>query len=321
MISKKKQFVSVVVYIHNAEKELPAFLNYIVVELEKNFENGELIFVNDASEDNGVSIIKEYLENRKSGFATSIINMSSYHGMEASMLAGVDLAIGDFIYEFDRIVIDYPSELFMDVYHEMLKGNDIVAASPEEKAEFPASLFYALYNRFRLSGKDVEKLKRETFRLVSRRAVNRVQTLGKSIPYRKVMYQNCGLEYKSLMYQKTVQVNKGGKRRYQKNEMENREMLAFDTFLMFTNAVQKVAMAISILFLAFTLLTGLYVVIVYFSTNKPVEGWAPVMGFLAASFTGVFILLTIILKYMAVLLAVSFEKKRYLISSIEKIGS
>lgn len=66
-----------------------------------------MIFVNDASEDNSVSVIKEYLEKRKCNFMTNIINMSSYHGLEASMLAGVDLAIGDFVYEFDSITIDY----------------------------------------------------------------------------------------------------------------------------------------------------------------------------------------------------------------------
>lgn len=130
MLNKEKNFVSVVAYLHNSEKEIPAFLDYIVEELERNFEKSEVIFVNDASEDNSVSVIKEYLEKRKCNFMTNIINMSSYHGLEASMLAGVDLAIGDFVYEFDSITIDYSKKLFMEVYYEALKGNDIVAATP-----------------------------------------------------------------------------------------------------------------------------------------------------------------------------------------------
>lgn len=44
------------------------------------------------------------------------------------------------------------------------------------------------------------------------------------------------------------------------------------------------------------------------------------MGFMAAAFTGIFMLLTILLKYMAVLFEITFNKKRYLISSIEKIN-
>lgn len=38
MLNKEKNFVSVVAYLHNSEKEIPAFLDYIVEELERNFE-------------------------------------------------------------------------------------------------------------------------------------------------------------------------------------------------------------------------------------------------------------------------------------------
>ena len=58
-----------------------------------------------------------------------------------------------------------------------------------------------------------------------------------------------------------------------------------------------------------------------FSPNKPVEGWAPMMGFLAAGFSGIFVLFTVLLKYMSVILEVTFSRKRYLISGIEKINS
>lgn len=317
MLNKEKNFVSVVAYLHNSEKEIPAFLDYIVEELERNFEKSEVIFVNDASEDNSVSVIKEYLEKRKCNFMTNIINMSSYHGLEASMLAGVDLAIGDFVYEFDSIAIDYSKKFFMEVYYEALKGNDIVAATPAGNVEFPVSLFYYFYNKFRLSkGGGQTKLQRETFRIVSRRAINRVQTLGKSVPYRKVMYQNCGLGYKNLVYERTTK----DKKNYRDKERKSRENLALDTLLMFTNAVQKVSMFLSMFFLIFTIGVGVYVVAVFFSGNKPVEGWTPMMGFMAAAFTGIFMLLTILLKYMAVLFEITFNKKRYLISSIEKIN-
>lgn len=316
MLNKEKNFVSVVAYLHNNEKEVVPFLDYIVEQLEQNFEKCELIFVNDASKDNGASVVREYLEARKCSFMTNIITMSSYHGIEASMLAGVDLAIGDFVYEFDSLVLDYPKEMFMDVYYASLKGDDIVAAAPEGKADTSSELFYGLYNRFRNSGKG-EQLRRETFRIVSRRAINRVQTLGKFVPYRKVMYQNSGLGYKHILYKKAFSEN----RHLTRKEQRNREDLAFDTLLMFTNLVQRVSMAISILFFVFAIAVGVYVVIVYFSPNKPVEGWAPMMGFLAAGFSGIFVLFTVLLKYMSVILEVTFSRKRYLISGIEKINS
>ena len=44
------------------------------------------------------------------------------------------------------------------------------------------------------------------------------------------------------------------------------------------------------------------------------------MGFLSIAFTGLFGLLTIIIKYLAVLVDLSFRRQRNLISDIEKIS-
>ena len=49
------------------------------------------------------------------------------------MNAGRDIAIGDFVYEFDDIFVDYDEKVIMDVYYKLLTGNDIVAASSKGK--------------------------------------------------------------------------------------------------------------------------------------------------------------------------------------------
>ena len=59
----------------------------------------------------------------------NVVHMSFFQGLESAMNAGRDIAIGDFVYEFDDIFVDYEPELIMEVYREMLCGNDIVAAS------------------------------------------------------------------------------------------------------------------------------------------------------------------------------------------------
>lgn len=43
------------------------------------------------------------------------------------------------------------------------------------------------------------------------------------------------------------------------------------------------------------------------------------MGFMALGFFGVFMLLTIILKYLSVILGLIFKHQRYLIADIEKL--
>lgn len=53
--------------------------------------------------------------------------------------------------------------------------------------------------------------------------------------------------------------------------------------------------------------------------NAVVEGWISTMSFMALGFFGVFALLTIILKYLSVMLNLIFKKQRYLIMDIEKV--
>ena len=62
------------------------------------------------------------------------------------MNAGRDIAIGDLVYEFDDIFVDYEPEVIMQVYETLLQGNDIVAASSKGKLRLTSKVFYALYN-------------------------------------------------------------------------------------------------------------------------------------------------------------------------------
>lgn len=58
-MEKEKNFISVVVYVYNAEKRLGIFLSQIIDVLERKFEHSEIICVNDASSDNSSDVIKE----------------------------------------------------------------------------------------------------------------------------------------------------------------------------------------------------------------------------------------------------------------------
>ena len=102
--NKEKNFISAVIYIHNNEKEIGNFLEKVNRKLSENFEKYEIICVDDHSTDNSVKEIKKVADNI-SGTIVSIINMSYYQGIELTMNAGVDLSIGDFVYEFDMLFL------------------------------------------------------------------------------------------------------------------------------------------------------------------------------------------------------------------------
>lgn len=311
MENKKKEnkFVSLVVYLHNSEDEILFFLQKIIPIFEDNFSQFELICVDDACTDATVDVLKNYLEEKQISVMVNIIHMSFFHGLESAMNAGRDLAIGDFIYEFDDIFIDYPEKLLLEVYRKVLDGNDIVSAGTRRNLRVSSKIFYSLYNK---TSRGRGKIGPETFRIVSRRAINRVKSIGQYIPYRKAVYSNCGLKTAVVLYEAT-------KGRRKKQKAGERVSLALDSFIYFTNALETASLIISALFLLLTVGMGVYIIRDYLSNNAVVEGWLSTMGFMAAGFFGVFALLTIILKYLSVLLNLIFKRQRYLVADIEKV--
>lgn len=311
-MQKEKKFVSLVVYLHNVEDYIICFLDGILPICSNCFQEFEIVFADDACTDSTVEKIRSYTEKEHIKAMVNIVHMSFFQGLESAMNAGRDIAIGDFVFEFDDVFVDYDPKLLLEVYEKLLDGNDIVAARNKGKIRFTSRLFYLLYNS---TSRTNGKIGPETFRIVSRRAINRIQSMGQYVPYRKAVYMNCGLKNATIMYE-----SKNSATRV-KNKMvtQERTSLALDSFIYFTNALEKISAVLSGLFLFLTIGMGIYLIIDFFNSNKLVEGWLSTMSFLALGFFGVFALLTIILKYLSVLLNLIFRHQRYLVAEIEKV--
>lgn len=308
--NKEKNFISAVVYVHNNEKEIGKFLEKINQKLSENFEKYEIICVDDHSTDNSVKEIKRVADNI-SGTIVSIINMSYYQGIELSMNAGVDLSIGDFVYEFDNIYIDYNLDVIMEIYIESLKGYDIVSATSDSKKRLTSRLFYKLYNK---NSKSMYQIHTETFRILSRRAINRVKAMNKTIPYRKAVYANCGLKLTVITYKKVQDVHT----KISKETSDIRKGLAMDSIILFTDVSYKFAIIMATIMMLMTIGTGIYTLYV-FLCSQPIAGWTTTMLLLSFAFFGIFAILTIMIKYLSIVIDLIFKKQKYLIESIEKI--
>ena len=308
----EKKFISIVIYLHNAAAYLKFFLDTVLPVYEKNFEQFELVCVDDACSDGTVETLKSYVEAKQIKAMVSVVHMGFFHGLEGAMNAGRDIAIGDFVYEFDDIFVDYEPEVIMEVYHKLIEGNDIVAASSKGKLRLTSRVFYSLYNR---TSRGKGKIGPETFRIVSRRAINRIKSMGQYITYRKAVYMNCVLNTSTICYNsKDVNV-----RIKNKTVASERTTLALDSFIYFTNALERISAIMCGIFLFLTMGMGIYIAFDIFNGTNTVEGWLSTMSFLAFGFFGVFALLTIILKYLSVLLNLIFRQQRYLVSDIEKV--
>ena len=99
-LNKEKNFVSAVVYLYNEENSVKKFLTSLNELLKTNFEKYEIICVNDTSTDNTAKAVEEFCDEN-SVKSLTMIDTSFFQGVENAMVAGLDISIGDFVFEFD----------------------------------------------------------------------------------------------------------------------------------------------------------------------------------------------------------------------------
>ncbi len=311
-INKEKNFISAVVYVRNAEGIVGDFLKKVIGLLDQNFEHSEIICVNDSSEDDSVAVIKEAAKNAHgTGTSVSLINMSYFHGLELSMNAGVDMAIGDYVFEFDTVAMDYEDSTVMEIYKKALTGYDIVSASPDKKEKLSSHVFYKVFERY---AEEKYHMTTETFRILSRRVINRIGNMNKTVVYRKALYANSGLSTATVKYAPVP----ASAVKQDKKERKYRSALALDSLILFTKLGYRFSTAMTAVMILISILMGVYTVATYFTKN-PVEGWTTTIFFLSVSFFGLFGILTIIIKYLELLLDMAYKRKHYSFESIEKL--
>lgn len=305
---KEKKLITLIVYLYNNENTILEFLKMIIGQTEALFEQFELIVVNDSSTDDSVRKIKsaDFLKP----YQVSVIQMSFHQGVELSMNAGLDLSTGDFVYEFDSVIMDFDPNLIEQSYRKILEGYDIVSVSPMVSEKTTSKFFYKTYNYF---SKSDYKLRTDRFRILSRRAINRSFSISVKIPYRKAMYINSGLKIFTIEFRKNNQLKKSNEKSYLRNKT------AIDTLIIYTNLAFSVSVTISMLLMFCTIGILVYTMFIYFGHDKPIEGWTTIMLLLSGCFSGLFLLITIIIKYLSLILELVFKKKSYIQENIEKI--
>ena len=308
-LNKEKNFVSAVVYLYNNEREVGGFLNTVNTLLKENFEKYEIVCVNDCSTDNTVKAVEAFCEENRVKSLT-LINTSFFQGVESAMVAGVDISIGDFVFEFDSPVVDYEADMIMSVYRKSLEGNDIVFAIPNGASRFSSKLFYNLFNRF---SNMQYAIKTQRFSVISRRGINRVKSMGVKTVYRKAVYASCGLPVADFDYSPLA-----ADRVSADSQKAVKQELALNSLILFTDIGYKISVTLSVIMAAVLMLAGVYTIAVFLSAN-PVAGWTTTMRVISLGFFGMFVLFAFVLKYLSLILNLVFTRKQYVVESIRKI--
>lgn len=310
---KEKNFVSGTVYLYNSGEEIEHFAKLLIQTFEDNFEHSEIIFVNDCSTDDSAEIVKK-LSSLAVTTSLSLLNMSYFQGRETAMNAGLDMTIGDFVFEFDSTFVDYTDQEIMAIYDQALSGFDIVSASPDKNRRRTSGIFYSVFDKF---SETPYRMCSERFRILSRRVINRVASMNNKIPYRKAVYSQCGLKTKNMIYTADQSGRKlpdsmgRAERRYRRN-------LGIDVLLLFTQLGYRFSIGMTAVMIFMAVFMIGYSFTVYLFGN-PVEGWTTTILFLSFAFFGLFGLITIIIKYLQILVDLVFRRKRYSFESLEKL--
>ena len=302
MNTKEKNFISAVVYLHNDGARAAKFCRAVAAELDAHFAQYELIAVDDACSDGTVESLRAW--GKEQAAPLTIVHMSLYHGLENAMNAGLDAAIGDYVYEFDSTGMPYPVNCIFEAYRTALQGNDIVSVCPRATRSGASRLFYKIFNA---NSHSPYRLRTDAFRLVSRRAINRVHATSAHLPYRKAAYAASGLKMTDLVFDGRMTEKHPGRFR-----------LALDSLALYTDAGFRASMGITLCMLALALAELLYTLVIFF-TGHPVAGWTTTMFVITVGFAGLFAVLTIVVKYLSLLLDLTFQQQKYLVESIEKL--
>ena len=286
---------------HNSSDNVVSFFKSVNSVLDEHFEQYELIAVNDSCTDNTVKLLRDWAKGLEKPL--TILNMSVYHGLEDAMNAGLDASIGDYVYEFDSPQMPYDKNLIWEAYSKTIEGNDIVCVSPS-KMTGSSKLFYGIFNANSHSSYSIST---DAFRLVTRRAINRVHASNSYMFYRKAAYAASGLRMTSIYFNGNVS-----------NIQRNKLSLAINSLALYTNAGYKASIGLTLFMMSAALIEFIYTVVIY-EIGKPIEGWTTTMLVITFGFVGLFFILSIVIKYLSLNINMIFIKQKYLIENIEKI--
>ena len=291
-------FISNVVYSSAAHVEdLLMFVNHVTAEMKKHFASYEIVIVNNCNP-NMAAIKNALITGISANDCITIVHMSEVQSLEACMRAGVDVAVGDFVYEFESLSYDFNTDALWKAYQKAQEGYDIVNAEIK-KNSLSRAIYYNVFNQF---SKSQVNLYASAFRLVSRRAINRITSLNLDIDWRNAAYANCGLKTGTIEYNLKANVRK------------NRNVfLAIDSFLLYTDLPGKAVFCLASTGGVFTVLCIILACLKFSWTD------AAFKILLTLCIALIMAVVLISFHYLSLLLRTSRLHKKYLVDGIEKL--
>tara|TARA_Y100000590_G_scaffold432996_1_gene549562 strand:- start:1415 stop:2347 length:933 start_codon:yes stop_codon:yes gene_type:complete len=116
--------ITIIIPCYNEKEIIKDFIDELYLNVKNLKDDFEIIFIDNKSTDNTLSLLKENLKNFKN---YKLICLSNYFGKEAALLSGLDAAKGDATIIMDPDLED-PPKLISELILKWKEGNDVVYA-------------------------------------------------------------------------------------------------------------------------------------------------------------------------------------------------
>ncbi|OHD82370.1 MAG: glycosyltransferase [Sulfuricurvum sp. RIFCSPHIGHO2_02_FULL_43_9] len=310
MNTDEKTHIGAVIPVYGCESCLPELYRRLSSAIQKISPNFEVIFVNDASQDNAWLVIKDLVSKDK---RVKGLNLSRNFGQHPAIFAGLSASTAEWVVVMDCDLQDQPEEI-EKLYRKAQGGFDTVVASRIERQDdyfrkIISSIFYGILSYLTDTKHDPTIA---NFGIYSRKTINAILSMSERSRYFPLMVRWVGFKTATLPVEHAKRIS--GKTSYSLKKMLD---LGIDVILAFSDKplrlVVKFGMTVSFLALIYVV----FVVSRALSGMHPVEGWAS----LVASLWLIFGMLTMILGIIGLYVGKTFDetKKRPIYIIKEKI--
>ncbi len=191
--------LSVILSFRNEQEVIPELISRLQTVLRKIPITYELVFVNDASSDRSLELLREH---RAEDPGVKIINMSRRWGVAECVLAGMKLSTGKAVVYMDADLQD-PPEVIPDLVANWRDGADVVYTVRKTRAGEPMMrmLLVKIAYRFIRAMSSIDlQIEAGDFRLLSRRVVDQLVELRERDPYLRGMVAWLGFKQVPVYY-------------------------------------------------------------------------------------------------------------------------
>ena len=260
--------ISVLIPCYNEEASLPLLYTELVKVMDScKFYNWEVLFVNDGSRDQTLSIIKDL---RHEDSRISYVDLSRNFGKENAMLAGFDYVTGDCMVIMDADLQDPPS-LIPKMLEWWEKGYDDVYAKRYDRGKESwirkrcSLLFYAILQhstRFEVLQNVGD------FRLLDRVCIDALKKMRETERYTKGMFCWIGFKKKELIFNRGDRV--AGKSNWNFGSLFN---LAIEGITSFTTTPLRFSAVLGFIIAFLSLGIMLFYILKALIWGDPIQGF------------------------------------------------